>query len=139
MLQLDPVNLDVVRRHVAAETAFDMEGTLATLTADCLFEDVPTGENHRGHDAVRAYYGAWWSAFGNVPSGSRRYVPAADMMIVETHFVGTHRGEYRGIAASGRAIDLPVAIFISFRDGLMAGERFYYDHATLMRQIGAAA
>ena len=41
-------------------------------------------------------------------------------------------------AASGRAIDLPVAIFISFRDGLMSGERFYYDQSTLMRQIGAA-
>jgi hypothetical protein len=25
---------------------------------------------------------------------------------------------------------------IPFRDGLMAGERFYYDLATLLRQIG---
>ena len=138
MLQLTPENLDILKRHVSAETAFEMEATLATLTADCLFEDLPTGETHRGHAAVRAYYGAWWSAFGNVPAGSRRHVAAPDLLIVETHFVGTHRGAWRGIAASGRAIDLPVAIFISFRDGLMSGERFYYDQATLMRQVGAA-
>lgn len=134
-VQLDPQFVDVLRRHVSAETAFDMEGTLATLTRDCLFEDVPTGELHRGREGVRRYYNEWWSAFGNVPEGSRRHVPAADTLIVETRFVGVHRGPYRGLAASGRKIDLPVAIFVSFRDGLMAGERFYYDRASLLGQI----
>jgi steroid delta-isomerase-like uncharacterized protein len=134
---LTPEIAAILQRHVAAETAFEMEATLATLTDDCVFEDVPTGEVHHGHAGVRAYYSEWWTAFGNVPSGSRLYVPAADCMIVETRFVGRHRGTYRGIAATDRPIDLPVAIFISFRDGLMSGERFYYDRATLLAQIGA--
>lgn len=134
-LSLEPRYLDVLRRHVGAETAFDMEGTLATLTEDCLFEDMPTGEIHRGREGVRRYYREWWDAFGNVPEGSRRYVPAGDMLIVETRFVGVHRGAYCGHAASGRPLDLPIAIFVSFRDGLMSGERFYYDRESLLRQI----
>src|SRR5215467_11165117 len=133
---LTPENAAVLQRHVTAETAFEMDATLATLTADCVFEDVPTGEVHRGHAGVRAYYSEWWSAFGNVPSGSRLYVPSGDSMIVETRFVGSHRGNYRGIEATGRPNDLPVAIFITFRDGLMSGERFYYDRASLHSQIG---
>jgi steroid delta-isomerase-like uncharacterized protein len=137
MLQLDARNQEILIRHVTAETAFDMEGTLATLTEDCLFEDVPTGEMHRGREAVRAYYGKWWRSFRNVPSGSRRHIAAPDLLIVETRFVGKHEGEFNGVAASGRPIDLPVAIFVSFRDGLMSGERFYYDQRTLMSQIGA--
>lgn len=32
-----PAYAAVLQRHVAAETAFDMEATLATLTTDCLF------------------------------------------------------------------------------------------------------
>ena len=138
MLSLTPANLAVVRAHVEAETAHRMEETLATLTADCVFEDMPSGQVYQGHEGVRAYYAAWWAAFGNVPTGSKRYIPAEDCMIVETRFTGTHRGAWEGVAASGRPIDLPVAIFIAFKDGLMSGERFYYDHATLMRQIGAA-
>ena len=138
MLALQPDYLAVLKAHVAAETAHRMEETLATLTADCVFEDMPSGAIYHGHAGVREYYAAWWAAFGNVPSGSRRYVPASDCLIVETRFVGTHRGVWEGIAPSGRAIDLPVAIFISFRDGLISGERFYYDSATLLRQIGAA-
>jgi steroid delta-isomerase-like uncharacterized protein len=137
MMQLAPPNAAVLARHVAAETAFDMEGTLATLSADCLFEDMPTGTTYHGHDGARAYYREWWDAFGNVPERSRLYVPTPDALIVETRFVGTHRGPWQGMPASGRAIDLPVAIVIGFRDGLMTGERFYYDRATLLAQIGA--
>jgi steroid delta-isomerase-like uncharacterized protein len=136
MNQLSPQNTKVLIEHVNAETAFDMETTLATLTVDCVFEDVPTGEVHRGHDGVRAYYREWWDAFGNTPSGSKRYVPDENCLIVETHFVGTHKGDYRGIAATGRAINLPVAIVVSFNKGLMSGERFYYDRATLLAQLG---
>ena len=134
-MQLDPANEAILRRHVSAETAFDMEGTLATLTKDCLFEDMPSGETYRGLEAVRAYYQEWWTAFGNVPSGSRLHVPYGDCLIVETRFVGTHKGGYRGIAATGRPIDLPLVIIVSFRDGLMSGERFYYDRQTLLNQI----
>lgn len=138
MIQLEPANAAMLQRHVSAETAFEMEATLATLTEDCLFEDMPTGEMHQGREAVRRYYSEWWTAFGNVPTKSRLYVAAGDFLIVETRFLGKHSGIYRGIAPTGRTIDLPVAIFVSFRDGLMAGERFYYDRATLLAQIGAA-
>jgi steroid delta-isomerase-like uncharacterized protein len=135
-MQLSPLNDAVLRRHLAAETTFDMEGTLATLTEDCLFEDMPSGETYRGRQAVRAYYQEWWSAFGNVPARSRTYVPADDCLVVETHFAGVHKGTYRGIAPTGRPIDLPIVIFVSFRDGLMEGERFYYCRQSLLEQIG---
>ncbi len=133
--QLDPNNAAILFKHVSAETAFDMEATLATLTEDCLFEDIPSGKKYIGREAVRTYYREWWDAFGNVPVKSRRYIPSGDCLIVEARFVGEHRGAYRGIAATGRSIDLPLAIFVTFRDGLMQGERFYYDHATLLSQI----
>lgn len=137
MLQLDPANAAVLERHVHAEIHFDIEGTLATLSPDCLFEDMPTGTRYRGREGARAYYREWWDAFGNVPQGSRLYVPAGDCLIVETRFVGTHRAAFQGVPASGRAIDLPLVIIVGFRDGLMSGERFYYDRATLLAQIGA--
>ena len=138
MPDLDPRHFDVLRRHVAAESAFDLDGTLATLTPDCVFEDMPSGHVYRGHEGVRRYYRDWWAAFGNVPRGGQRHVVAPDRLIVETRFGGHHRGVYQGHAPSGRPIDLPVAIVVDFRDGLMSGERFYYDRRTLLEQIGAA-
>lgn len=138
MLQLHPANAAILERHVRAETAFDLEATLATLSPDCLFEDLPAATTYRGHEGASTYYRLWWGAFGYLPQGSRLHVAAPDRLIVETRFVGTHRGAFLGVPASSRAIDLPVAIFIGFRDGLMSGERFYYDRATLLAQLGAA-
>jgi steroid delta-isomerase-like uncharacterized protein len=136
VIHLAPQYGKVLMQHVQAETAFDMDATLATLTIDCLFEDMPTGEKFHGHEGVRRYYREWWDAFGNTPAGSKRYVPADDCLIVETRFVGVHKGNYRGISATGFPIDLPIAIFVNFKDGLMSGERFYYDRETLFAQIG---
>jgi len=78
MLRLDPDNAAVLERHVRAETTFDMEGTLATLSPDCLFEDLPTGTRYRGREGARAYYREGWDAVGNVPQGSRLHVAAPD-------------------------------------------------------------
>jgi steroid delta-isomerase-like uncharacterized protein len=138
VLQLDSQNSAVLRRHVLAERDFDMLGTLATLTHDCVFEDMAIGIQYHGHDGARRYYQEWWSAFGNAPSNSQLYVVSDGHVIVETRFLGKHCAPYQGIAASNRPIDLPVVIFVTFRDGLMSGERFYYDRATLLAQINSA-
>ena len=42
-----------------------------------------------------------------------------------------------GIEPTGRPIVQPFVVILSFRDGLMLGERFHYDLASLVRQIGA--
>jgi predicted ester cyclase len=52
---------------------------------------------------------------------------------------GTHRGDFFGVAATGRSIALPVAIVVTFADGRMSGERLYYDMLTLLRQLGVTA
>jgi predicted ester cyclase len=57
-------------------------------------------------------------------------------MVAQTRYQGTHRSRFLDYAPTGRPINFPLAVVIPFRGGLMAGERFYYDLATLLRQIG---
>jgi hypothetical protein len=51
---------DLLRRHLEAKNRHDMEDTLATLTADCVFEDLALGERFEGHAGATAYYRMWW-------------------------------------------------------------------------------
>jgi steroid delta-isomerase-like uncharacterized protein len=136
IMNLHPSNIAILTQHVNAEKVFDMESTLVTLTEDCVFEDVPTGERYVGREAVRKYYNEWWGAFRNVSTGGKRYIPDENTLVVETHFVGQHIGTYRGHEATQRKLNLPLVIVVSFKDGLMSGEKFYYDSATLYQQIG---
>jgi steroid delta-isomerase-like uncharacterized protein len=135
---LSPENLAVVRRHVEAETMHRMEETLATLSEDCVFDDRAFGRVWRGRAGARDYYRLWWDAFGIKPVGSERYVPRADLLVVETHFRGRHVGPFLGVAPTGREVDVPMTIFVTFGGGLLTGERFYWDRLTLLDQIGAA-
>lgn len=132
-------NFAIVRRHVIAETEHRMDETLATLTPDCVFDDRALERVWHGRDGARDYYRLWWDAFGVTPHTGGRYAPNPDLLVVETHFKGTHRGPFLGIAPTGRPIDVPMTIYVSFRDGLLSGERFYWNLLTLLGQIGVPA
>ena len=127
----------VVNRHLAAENVHRMEETLAELHPDCVFEDLPLGKTYRGRAEAEKYYRFWWDAFDLEVKGERRHWSEdGAFMIAQTRYQGIHRGRFLDYAPTGRPISLPLAVVIPFQDGLMAGERFYYDLATLLRQIG---
>jgi steroid delta-isomerase-like uncharacterized protein len=132
----------LLRRHVDAENAHDLPRTLATLHPDCVFEDVALGRVYRGHDGAARYYRSWWTGFGlqfRQGDAGALHLTAADTVIAEGRFVGRHVGEFEGLAPTGREVDFRFVVVVGLRDGLMAGERFYYDRATLWRQLGVAA
>ena len=133
---LSPENQEVLRRHLEAENNLRMEETLATLTEACLFEDRALGTVYHGREGAREYYRLWWDALGVRVVGGTRHVTTDGKLISEAVYRGLHRGTFLGIPPTGRAIELQFVVLVSFRDGLMAGERFYYDLTGLLRQLG---
>lgn len=129
----------LVVRHLTAENAHDLEGTLATLHPECRFDDLATGQTWFGHEGAAAHYRQWWNTFDVevTRSPGQISVQSADGRISEATWRGRHIGKFLGIEPTGRSIVLPFVVVLSFRDGLMSGERFHYDLASLLRQIGA--
>ncbi|PZR93141.1 MAG: hypothetical protein DLM68_01370 [Hyphomicrobiales bacterium] len=137
-MRMDKTMEALVNRHLAAENEHRLEGTLATPHPECKFEDLPLGRVYHGLSEVETYYRTWWDAFDLKVHGERRYWSEDDaFMIAETQYSGIHQGDFLGHAPTGRTIKFPLAVVIPFRDGLMPGERFYYDLSNLLQQIGA--
>lgn len=130
------INKACVARHLEAENKQDMEGTLATLHPDCVFEDLPLNKTFRGIDGARDYYRELWAAFDVTVEGRQRHWSMEGNLIAETTFVGPQRSEFLGVPARGQIIRLPLVVIVTFKDGLMLGERFYYDLNMLMQQVG---
>jgi steroid delta-isomerase-like uncharacterized protein len=126
----------LLARHLTAENEHRMDDTLATLTEDCVFDDRGLGRVWHGREGAREYYDMWWSGFGATVHTERRHYTDEGAAIVETHFRGVHEGTFLGIPATAREVDVELAIFIELRDGLMTGERFYWDVTRLLRQLG---
>lgn len=129
----------MLQRHLAAENAHDMAATLATIHPDCVFRDMATGQVFPGLAGAERHYRQWWDAFGNVVErsalGGAHWIDE-ETYVAEPQYVGRHAGPFLGLAPTGRGFTLPFVVFVRFRDGLFVEERFYYDLATLLRQLG---
>jgi steroid delta-isomerase-like uncharacterized protein len=124
--------------HLAAFNGHRHDQLIATLHPDCTLEDVALGHLLRGQAVVADYYRSWWEAFGLVVTNAQCRRSDAELMTVEAHCIGTHRGAFRAIAPTHRKVDLRVAAVLRFRDGLMADARIYYDATSLHHQLGIA-
>lgn len=132
----------VLIEHVRAETAHQLEATLATLHPECLFEDYGAHQVFRGRAGAAQHYTQWWDAFDLLFSrgehGSGRWTTDGHY-IAEGEFSGRHVGPLGSLAPTGRPIKFRFCVFVSFRDGLLASERFYYDLADVAAQLGVDA
>jgi steroid delta-isomerase-like uncharacterized protein len=130
---------ELIFRHLAAENAHDLAATLATLHPECVFEDHATGQIWHGHEGASAHYRQWWRAFDvRVTRGKSQasYWAAEDIYIAEATWEGRHIGDFLGIAPTNASIKQPFVVFVAIQDGLMAGEKFYYDLSSLVAQLG---
>jgi steroid delta-isomerase-like uncharacterized protein len=130
-------NLEVLKRHLAAENSHDLSATLATLHRECVFEDCMTGDVYNGHEGARQYYETWWRALDLTVVSERRHMISDGNVVSEARYRGVHHGSLFGEAPTGANVDFPIATFLTFRDGLLAGERFYYDLGALLTRLRA--
>jgi hypothetical protein len=57
--------------------------------------------------------------------------------VLEAVITGRHLGLWRGLPPTGRRVEFPLcAIFTFDKADLLAGEKIYYDRATILRQLG---
>jgi steroid delta-isomerase-like uncharacterized protein len=123
-------------RHVAAEDRADLEGALATYVDDCFYEVVALGLHVEGKDAVRGVYTGTMAGLPDSRFEIGGEAFADDTLVAWGTYRATMTGQFLGQEPTGRRIDLPMIVVNSFRDGLMAGERIYFDLATLCEQAG---
>jgi steroid delta-isomerase-like uncharacterized protein len=129
---------DMLRRfeaHREAEAARDIDAILDTFVADCFLETMPLGLRSEGRDAVRAAYEAqFFTAFPDLAPEDEGMAVGDDVVAVWGTLRGTSRGEWLGVPPGGGTFAVPFANVVPFKDGLMEGERIYFDLATLCEQ-----
>lgn len=125
----------VVREHMEAENRLDWDATLATFRHP-RYELVATGQVFDGEEQVRGYYLASRSAFPDQRNEIHALHHADDGVIVEFDLLGTHKGEFLGVAPTGREFRVRMAAFFLFEDEHIVVERIYFDAGSILRQLG---
>lgn len=128
-----------VRRNIDAFNRHDREAVVDTYTGDCELVDLALGLTEHGPEFLRGYADSLYSAFPDANVAVERLISEGNVVAVGMRFTGTHSGAFMGKAPSGNRIDWPSASFFELEDksGRISREIYYYDLASLERQLGS--
>jgi steroid delta-isomerase-like uncharacterized protein len=126
---------DVLRAILVLVNRHDADAIQAYLAEDMRFRNPITGDSDAS--GIHAVHSGIFAGFPDVEYRLERLLSQGDSVVVECTIIGTHQGEFAGVPATGRAINLPVAFCVDVIGGKVRDWRSYFDTATLMRQIGA--
>jgi steroid delta-isomerase-like uncharacterized protein len=126
----------VAERHVAAENVRDVEAALATYQDDCFYESTPLGLRFVGKDAVAMQYARLFGALPDAELTLDGEAYGSEVLVHWGMFRGTLSGSFFGLPPTGRQVAFSFAAVLHFKNGLMEGERLYFDLATFCEQAG---
>jgi predicted ester cyclase len=127
----------VVNAHIQAE-AVDHSVSAALATFRHPHYEVPAmGGPVDGVEAVEGLLTTLLAAFPDFWLQQRKVYHTEEAVIVEAEFGGTHRGDWAGIAPTGRWMAVESLLIFVFDGADLVCEKVYFDHATVLRQLGA--
>jgi steroid delta-isomerase-like uncharacterized protein len=129
--------LRIVDEHVGLENMHDLDGIIATFGETARYDDEPWNAHYLGLAQVRSFYDQLLRALPDLHIDVQRRHASPDAVILEVIIRGTHLGAWRGLPATGGEIAFPLCSIYTFdARNRIAGEKIYYDRATVLRQLG---
>ena len=127
-----------MREHMESENRHDFDSTIDTF-GHPRYEIIATGDVHDGEEAVRAYFAESRGAFPDQRNELIQLHHMDDGVAAEFILKGTHEGDLRGFAPTGKSFECRmVALFLFEPDSdRLVCERVYFDSATILAQLAS--
>ena len=133
----DPAELRAIKRlwvrHSIAEERRDIDGLIATLSEQSVYEIVPTGQRWEGHAGARGFYTELFAAFPDNAFELTEIVVGPQGVFEVATLTGTNQGPWAGAPPSGLPVRLEVLILFPWNPEarLFDGERIWFDRGQL--------
>jgi steroid delta-isomerase-like uncharacterized protein len=137
-MMISAERMAVLREHVRAESAHDMDAVIGGMTPDCFNDVVGAPELFVGPTQTAERYRKHWEGFPDFTVRVRRILCADESCVVtENEWRGTHLGTFMGWPATGKPVRMRAIVVWHFKDDALWGETIFFDNASLLKQIGA--
>ena len=108
------------------EDSFDKDVTaLATSGGDII-----------GLENFKNYYNNYLTGFSDAEFTIVDIFGQGDKMVKNWNFKGTHDGDFFGVPATGKSVDISGTTLIKMKDGKIAAEQDYMDFLSFYTQLG---
>ncbi len=129
--------MQLVEEHVRRENEHDLEGIIDTFGAVARYYDAPWDLHYVGREQVRGFYHSLLQALPDLRIDIQSRHVCDTSIVLEVMIGGTHLGPWRGLPPTGARLQFPLCgIFTFDASDRLAGERIYYDRASVLQQLG---
>jgi steroid delta-isomerase-like uncharacterized protein len=102
--------------------------------ADVSYYEPAAGEV-KGLKALKQFVSSWLLAFPDAQLKIEEQVAEGDRVATRWTFAGTHRGRFRGVAATGKRVTMSAMYFYRIANGKIVEIQAIVDSLSLLRQI----
>jgi steroid delta-isomerase-like uncharacterized protein len=136
MMSTREANVEMVRRYFAAWDACDLDALDEIIAPDVVDHTAYDGQG-AGIAGYKEFFVLWRAAFPDFYSTIEDQIVEGDTVVTRWTLRGTHRGDYHGVAPTGKPVTMRAISINRIVDGKIAEEWFMGDELGLLRQIGA--
>ena len=124
------------RRLYELLSAGDVDGFGELLADDFIeYEELPGLAPSR--DGVKTFFRLQISAFPDLRLSVEDIVDGGDKVVARVRYTGTNQGEFMGMPATGKAVDIQLIDIFGFADDGRVDEHWgVLDQMTMMQQLG---
>tara|TARA_A100001011_G_scaffold144422_1_gene152606 strand:- start:17366 stop:17866 length:501 start_codon:yes stop_codon:yes gene_type:complete len=115
------------------------EKNIDLVTSENFHEDVTVVTSNgdvTGLENFKGYYANYLNGFSDGEFTIVHVFSQGDMLVKQWHFKGTHDGEFFGIPATNKKLDLIGTTIVKMKDGKVLQEQDFFDNYTFLSQLG---
>ena len=109
----------------------------SAIAEDAVFSDIASGQTWAGHEAIQSMLDYFYEqVFDARFEPSRTYI-ADGQAAVEGRFIGVHKGEFAGVPATGKTVDVPLAVFYTVEERGITEGRVWFMVSSFLQQVSS--
>ena len=126
-----------IRRMYDLLSAGDIDG-FGDLLADDFVEHEETPGLEPTKEGVKQFFHMYRAAFPDLRMEPQDVLASGDKVVARARATGTNQGEFMGMPATGKSVDVQLIDIIRFGDDGLAREHWgVFDALGMMQQLGA--
>jgi steroid delta-isomerase-like uncharacterized protein len=120
-------------------SAGDVDGFGDLLADDFVEHEVSPGLEPT-KEGIKAFFRTYISAFPDLRLDAQDVLVSGDKVVARARATGTHQGEFMGMPATGKSVDVELIDILRFGDDGLVHEHWgLFDALGMMQQLGAIA
>jgi len=124
---------EAITRYVSSN-----HNDLSMMAPDVVFTSMATGDEHRGVEALAGMLHYIYHVAFDARAETKSMIFADNQAVLEADFVGTHIGEFAGVAATGKTVHVPLCVVYDLEGGSIKRGRVYFEVPAFLKQVSQA-